>query len=320
PAAAAARAGAQTPSAAKLDADVSPARDAVQQAKQGALGQSANLEQSGDVAAAAPLAAAIVAAATPPQSQSPPSKNAARTENAGALPIAGHGESALPPAAHLAASAPAPPPAPLAQTAQPQPGDADPAPGQTKAEAAADPPPQQSQAPSQPSPAVAPPQTLARAPDAASLLAPAPAPSVSPHELGAQVSHEIVRRFAGGITQFAVRLDPPELGRVDVRLEVGRDQRVSAVIAADNPQALTDLTRSAREIAHALHSAGLELRENGLSFDLSQRQFGHADQNAHNPRPFATSAPETRASPSVSPSVQPLRLERWQGMHVNLVA
>src|SRR5699024_7117155 len=85
-----------------------------------------------------------------------------------------------------------------------------------------------------------------------------------------QVAREIVRRFEGGSTRFELRLDPPELGRVDVRLDVSRDHRVTAVIAADSPQALTELARHARDLEQMLQGAGLQLSDNGLSFDLRQ--------------------------------------------------
>ena len=70
----------------------------------------------------------------------------------------------------------------------------------------------------------------------------------------AQVAREIVRRFDGGNTSFELRLDPPELGRVEVRIEVSRDHRVTAVISADSPQALTELARHARELEQMLQS------------------------------------------------------------------
>ncbi|MEZ6022856.1 MAG: flagellar hook-length control protein FliK [Hyphomonadaceae bacterium] len=84
------------------------------------------------------------------------------------------------------------------------------------------------------------------------------------------MGREIIRRFDGGNTSFELRLDPPELGRVEVRLEVSRDHRVTAMIAADSPQALTELARHARELEQTLQAAGLELSDSGLSFDLRQ--------------------------------------------------
>ena len=121
--------------------------------------------------------------------------------------------------------------------------------------------------------------------------------------------------------QFDLRLDPPEMGRVDVRLEVGRDQRVSATSAADNPAALTDLVRAAREIEQALQSAGLQLREDGLRFDLAERNSGQnfADARASGGGGRAEGEADTRAE-SAAPAARLIGLERWRGVRVDLVA
>ncbi len=119
-----------------------------------------------------------------------------------------------------------------------------------------------------------------------------------------QVGREIIRRFNGGSTFFELRLDPPEMGRIEVRLEVSRDHRVTAVVAADNPQALADLARHARDLETALQSAGLELSDQGLSFDLSQQRESRADaeaeKNGRRGAPADGQAPQS-AAPARSP-------------------
>jgi flagellar hook-length control protein FliK len=135
-----------------------------------------------------------------------------------------------------------------------------------------------------------------------------------------QVAHEIVRKFTGGATQFDLRLDPPELGRVDVRIDVGRDQRVSATISADNPAALTDLARAARDIQQALQSAGLELREDGLQFDLSGRNEGRAFSEARNGDAPSGARGNAVSTDDPLPAARPLTLDRWRGSRVDLVA
>lgn len=134
---------------------------------------------------------------------------------------------------------------------------------------------------------------------------------------GAQVAREIIRRFDGGGARFELRLDPPELGRVEVRLDVTRDHRVTAVVAAESPQALAELMRHARDLEQTLQSAGLQLSENGLSFDLRQRDrsfeptgddarggAGGADDQAHEAPPL---------------TARPLGYERWRGARVDLM-
>ena len=64
-------------------------------------------------------------------------------------------------------------------------------------------------------------------------------------------------------------LEPAELGRVDVRIEVGADKKVHAVLAAHDSAALTDLMRGQRSLERALTDAGIDLADNGLRFEMS---------------------------------------------------
>ncbi|HRO03578.1 MAG TPA: flagellar hook-length control protein FliK, partial [Terricaulis sp.] len=133
----------------------------------------------------------------------------------------------------------------------------------------------------------------------------------------AQVSREIIRRFDGGNSRFELRLDPPELGRVEVKLEVSRDHRVNAVISADNPQALNDLMRHARELEQSLQAAGLDLGDNGLSFDLRQGEEGAADAERSDARGGGLGDDDTQETVSAP---QTARLERWRGMRIDVMA
>lgn len=81
---------------------------------------------------------------------------------------------------------------------------------------------------------------------------------------------QITRKFNDGGRVFDIRLDPPELGRVEVRLELGPDNKVSALLSAERADTLSELQRHARDLEKALADAGLELGEDGLSFSLSE--------------------------------------------------
>jgi flagellar hook-length control protein FliK len=134
----------------------------------------------------------------------------------------------------------------------------------------------------------------------------------------AQVAREIIRRFDGGSTSFELRLDPPELGRVEVRMEVSRDHRVTAVIAADSPQALTELARHARELEAQLQSAGLQLSDNGLSFDLRQGA-GRGEAQEANASQGNGGGDETLTEQQAAPVARPIGLERWRGVRVDMM-
>jgi flagellar hook-length control protein FliK len=150
-----------------------------------------------------------------------------------------------------------------------------------------------------------------------------PAAITTPHAAAlatpaTQLGREIIRKFSGENTRFEVRLDPPELGRVEVKLEVSRDHRVTAVVAADSPQTLADLTRHARDIEQALQSAGLELNDNGLSFDLSQHRENLADAREEQ---AARRAAQSESPQDSTPVPQrALTLDAWRGARVDLVA
>jgi flagellar hook-length control protein FliK len=94
------------------------------------------------------------------------------------------------------------------------------------------------------------------------------APQLTPHTIP-MLAATMMRRLESGSKQFSMRLDPPELGQVEVKLTVDADKKVRAVVSADRPEALADLVRSARELTRALHDAGLDLEDNGLTFTLN---------------------------------------------------
>ncbi len=136
----------------------------------------------------------------------------------------------------------------------------------------------------------------------------------------AQVGREIIRRFNGGTTNFELRLDPAELGRVEIRMEVTRDNRVTAVVTADNPQALTELARHARELEQQLQSAGLQLSDAGLSFDLRQgaqdeRDAQNANASSRNNGGESTAANEQQPAPVA----RPIGYEQWRGVRVDMM-
>jgi hypothetical protein len=144
--------------------------------------------------------------------------------------------------------------------------------------------------------------------------------------VASQVAQQIVRRANGDNTRFELRLDPPELGKIQVRLDVSRDHKVTAVVSADNPQALNELSRGARDLQQALQSAGLDLSDDRLSFDLSNQQGGFSQphqggDNASSPAPMRSAAADTQSSIDTSlPRARPLSIESWRGSRIDVMA
>jgi flagellar hook-length control protein FliK len=95
---------------------------------------------------------------------------------------------------------------------------------------------------------------------------------------------EIVSQFNAGSNRFDFRLDPPELGRINVRLDVDRDGKVTSRLVADRPETLDILRRNAPELERSLQQSGLKTADNGLQFSLRD-QGGFNAFTGQNPYP-----------------------------------
>jgi flagellar hook-length control protein FliK len=78
---------------------------------------------------------------------------------------------------------------------------------------------------------------------------------------------KIAAHSAAGDNSFSIRLDPPDLGRIEVNLNVRSDGHAQAELSADKPQTLELLQKDASSLERALKDAGLNLA-GGLAFSL----------------------------------------------------
>lgn len=90
--------------------------------------------------------------------------------------------------------------------------------------------------------------------------------------IGQDTGVALARGVADGRDHVAIRLDPPDLGRIDVRLSFGQDGGLRAVVASDNRAALELLRRDLDQLQRALADAGV--RADAQSFHFSERQSG----------------------------------------------
>lgn len=89
-----------------------------------------------------------------------------------------------------------------------------------------------------------------------------------------QVAVRISRAVASGLDRIVIRLQPAELGRVEVKLEVAGDGRTVVTVWADKPETLDLLQRDARSLERALEQAGLRTDSGSLSFNLRGQSGG----------------------------------------------
>lgn len=133
-------------------------------------------------------------------------------------------------------------------------------------------------------------------------------------EAAQAVGVQIRRSVAAGDTAFAIRLDPPELGRIDIRLDLATDGRVSAQVAADSPQVLDLLRRDASVLERALNDAGLRADSGALNFSLRQQTQQDAQsqgQQAATGRNIGTDAAGTPSGRTGTETVTHLAAHRW---------
>ncbi len=79
---------------------------------------------------------------------------------------------------------------------------------------------------------------------------------------------EIAAAAHSGKTRFDVRLDPADLGRIDVRIDVDRNGQVTSHLRVEKPETLSMLQQDAPQLRQALDDAGLKTGNGGLQFSL----------------------------------------------------
>tara|TARA_B100000212_G_scaffold232118_1_gene176445 strand:+ start:338 stop:2674 length:2337 start_codon:yes stop_codon:yes gene_type:complete len=98
-----------------------------------------------------------------------------------------------------------------------------------------------------------------------------------------QVFVQLTKAVQNGQNKITVQLRPEELGRVEVKLDIGGDGRVKAMVMADKPETLDLLQKDSRVLERALQEAGLKTDNNSLSFNLQGKEGNgqtHLSSNA----------------------------------------
>ncbi len=130
-----------------------------------------------------------------------------------------------------------------------------------------------------------------------------PGTASSPQPNVQAIAVSIASQAQTGSKQFNIRLDPPELGRVDVRLMVDSTGKAQAHLAVDKPQTLELLQRDSGTLARALKDSGVQLNNNGLQFSLKGQDRQGSDAQPKGRALAVTAVPAASTSPgSVSSS------------------
>ncbi len=114
----------------------------------------------------------------------------------------------------------------------------------------------------------------------------APAQAHIPHQpvmpfradkVAREMGLEIARRMSAGNEELVIRLDPAELGRINIRMAVNEHGHLRAVVAADAPSVLDALRSDISELTRALEQAGVRTDSQSFRFDRG----GSGDSGGH---------------------------------------
>jgi flagellar hook-length control protein FliK len=100
------------------------------------------------------------------------------------------------------------------------------------------------------------------------------------------VALEIATQARNGARHFEIRLDPPELGRIEVRLDFARDGNMTTKLIVERPETLDLLMRDARALEKTLQSSGMKLEDGSVQYHLrDQSAFGRDSSPEHGGKP-----------------------------------
>ncbi|HSZ10973.1 MAG TPA: flagellar hook-length control protein FliK [Rhizomicrobium sp.] len=135
------------------------------------------------------------------------------------------------------------------------------------------------------------------------------APHIVAHAQASDISAfalSIAARSEGSTKHFDIRLDPADLGRIDVKLSIDESGKASAHLSAEKPQTLELLQRDAPTLTRTLKDSGLDLSQNGLNFSLK----GQNQQNGNGNSPAPRGTPlNVTAIATPEPTTNPLNLK-----------
>lgn len=149
--------------------------------------------------------------------------------------------------------------------------------------------------------------TMAATPAPTAATAAQPAMTAVPQSTAGQavpvtaLAIEINRQAMNGKTQFEIRLDPPELGRLNVKLEVDGNGQTRTHLVVERGETLDMLTTDSRSLERALQQAGLKAEPGSVTFELAQdfneglAQNGNQAENGESSGNDAGSADGTAA-------------------------
>lgn len=149
-------------------------------------------------------------------------------------------------------------------------------------------------------------------PHAAQATVPAPVVQAQPGRVGSDIGVEIAKAAKGDREDLLIRLDPRDMGRINVRLSFDGEGVLRAVMSAESPAALDMLRRESGDLNRALADAGIRSDAQSLRFDARSGDQGQGSGQGGQRAPHAQSAGSQRTGSDeaielADPHYRPLR-------------
>jgi flagellar hook-length control protein FliK len=109
---------------------------------------------------------------------------------------------------------------------------------------------------------------------------PPPPPPPKPPAPVEQVAVQIKKAIGEGADKINIKLQPANLGKVEVRMEISKDGILTASVIAEKPETLELLQRDVRGLEKVLQDGGLKTDNQSFNFSLKEQ----AQQQAANGR------------------------------------
>jgi hypothetical protein len=94
-----------------------------------------------------------------------------------------------------------------------------------------------------------------------------------------QISVKVTKALESGVDKINIQLRPAHMGRVEVKIEMSQDNRLSAMVVVDNRETLETLKNDSRALQRSLLEAGLNTDSGDLNFSLRGEEQNAQDEN-----------------------------------------
>ena len=101
-----------------------------------------------------------------------------------------------------------------------------------------------------------------------------------------QISVKVTKAIEAGIDKINIQLRPAHLGRVEVKIEMSQDNRLSAMVVVDNRETLETLKNDSRALQRSLLEAGLNTDSGDLNFSLRGEEQNAKEENGSSSQPL----------------------------------